>query len=87
MDKTKLKYFVDVGLAISFFVSLITGIFKFPGLTQYFTAAFRLIPHYYMSRIHDWSGLVMGSLVFVHLILNWKWIVAMTKRYIGGGKK
>jgi len=82
MDKTKLKYFVDIGLAISFFISLITGIFKFPGLTHYFRAVFRLIPTYYMSRLHDWSGLAIGILVFVHLVLNWRWITAMTKNML-----
>lgn len=86
MDKTKLKYFVDVGLAISFFISLITGIFKFPGLTQYFRAMFRLIPAYNMNKIHDWSGLVMGILVFVHLTLNWRWIVSITKNMLKGKK-
>ncbi|MBW2966281.1 DUF4405 domain-containing protein [Candidatus Woesearchaeota archaeon] len=82
MNKSKLNYWIDIGLGISFIISFITGLFKFPGITQYFTAVFRVIPSYYMSKIHDYSGLVMGSLVLVHLILHWRWIVAMTKNIL-----
>lgn len=81
MDKIKIKYFLDIGLAISFFLSLITGIIKFPGLSKYFLPVYRVISGYYMSKIHDWSGIVMGILVFVHLLLNLKWIIAVTKSF------
>jgi hypothetical protein len=79
MEKAKINYFVDIGLAISFLVSVTTGIIKFPGLTKYFTSIYRVITPFYMAKIHDWSGIVMAFLVFVHLALNWKWIVVMTK--------
>ena len=79
MDKVKIKYFVDIGLAMSFLISVITGIIKFPGLTKYFTSIYRVITPFYMAKIHDWSGIAMAFLVFVHLALNWKWIVVMTK--------
>jgi len=82
LDRNKLRYIVDIGLAISFLISIITGILKFPGLTGYFRSVYRLISAYYLSRIHDWSGLVMGIFVLVHLVLNWKWIIAMTKNLI-----
>ncbi len=32
MDKIKLKYFVDIGLLITFIISFATGIIKFPGI-------------------------------------------------------
>jgi hypothetical protein len=80
MDKTKINYWIDVGMGIAFILAFITGIFKFPNLTQYFTAVFRLISARTISKIHDWSGLIMGIFVFVHLALHWTWIVAMTKR-------
>jgi cytochrome b subunit of formate dehydrogenase len=79
MEKAEINYFVDIGLAISFLVSVITGILKFPGLTKYFTSIYRVITPFYMAKIHDWYGVVMASLVLVHLILHWCWIVAMTK--------
>jgi cytochrome b subunit of formate dehydrogenase len=81
MAKAKIKYFVDIGLAISFISVAVTGILKFPGLTKYFTSIYRVITPFYMARIHDWSGVVMSLLVLIHLVLDWKWIVAMTKSF------
>jgi len=79
MNKAKINYWIDVGLGISFIISFVTGIFKFPGLTQYFRSVYRIISAIYMAKIHDWSGLIMGLLVLAHLILHWRWLVAMTK--------
>ena len=80
MDKLKLNYFVDVALAISFFACFITGLIKWPGLIKVIgTSAYRILHVRNISILHDWSGLVMGLLVLVHLVLHWKWMVAMTK--------
>ena len=86
MDKTKIIYWVDILMGIAFILAFVTGIFKFPILTQYFIAVFRVIPARTMSRIHDLSGLIMGILVLTHLILHWNWIVCMTKKYLRGNK-
>jgi len=87
MDKGKLCYFVDIGLALSFLVSFITGILKWPSLTIHFTAVYRIIPMQYLVTIHDWSGIAMGVFVLIHLVLHWKWIVTMTKKIFKRGKK
>ncbi len=76
MNKGKQLYWVDVGLAISFILCFITGIFKWPTLYKYFFSW----PMKQISIIHDWSGLIMGLLVLIHLIQHWKWIVVMTKK-------
>jgi len=80
MDKNIQKYIVDVGLAVSFLVVFITGVIKFPGILRSFGIHFSQLPMREISTAHDWAGLIMGILVFVHLVLNWGWIVAMTKR-------
>jgi cytochrome b subunit of formate dehydrogenase len=80
MDKDLLiKYIVDVGLAVVFLLNVLTGILKFPSLTSYFKFIFRSISSYNLALIHDWSGLVLVLLVLIHLILNFRWIVGMTK--------
>ena len=81
MERTKLKYIVDVGLAISFLAVFVTGIIKFPGLLRNFGIHYTDLPMREISKVHDWAGVVMGIFVFVHLVLNWKWIVAVTKGY------
>jgi len=79
MERNKINYWIDIGLTISFVLVFLTGIFKFPALVRYFGWVYNAIPGRTLSRIHDWSGLIMGLLVFVHLAMHWKWMVAMTK--------
>ena len=81
MDKIKLNYIVDVVMGISFLAAFITGAIKFPGLLRSMGIDVRTLPISKISRLHDWSGLVMGILVFVHLALHWNWIACMTKKY------
>jgi len=72
----KLDYFIDLGLFISFLLVFVTGIIKFRGWGLYARFGFPNI-----SLIHDWSGVVMGVLVLVHLALHWDWICCTTKSF------
>ena len=88
MNKAKLNYWIDIGLAISFFVCFITGLIKWPGLIKIIgTSAYKILHVKNISMLHDWSGLVMGLLVLLHLALHWKWIVCMTKDIMFRKKK
>lgn len=76
MERPKLNYWIDVGLAITFLLAFITGIIKWPALNLHkILMNFQII-----SFIHDWAGLIMSILVFIHLILHWNWIKAMSKQ-------
>lgn len=87
MNKTILNYWIDVGLAISFFICFITGLIKWPGLIKLIgVSTYRTLSFSNISMLHDWSGLIMGLLVLVHLVLHWGWIVVMTKRIFGKEK-
>ena len=33
------------------------------------------------ETIHEWFGLALGATLIVHLLLHWKWIVAVTRRF------
>ena len=82
MNKTKLNYFIDVGLAISFFTCFYTGLVKWPGLIRVTgVSAYKTLSFSNISQVHDMSGLIMGLLVIIHLILHWKWIVVVTKSF------
>ena len=84
MNRTKLNYWIDIGLAISFLISLITGLIKWPGLIKLIgTSAYKILYVKNISLLHDWSGLIMGMLVLTHLVLHWKWIVSFTKSTFG----
>ncbi len=79
MDKEEImKFWVDVWMGISFLLVTITGIFKWQGLTpQILSRTANPENFYLLSRIHDWSGIIMALLVLVHLVLNRVWIKSM----------
>lgn len=79
MEKSKLLYWTDVGLGISFVITFITGVVKFRAFLPLFFWTYRIFPPRQMAFIHDWFGFLMGVFVLIHLILHWNWIVAMTK--------
>jgi len=79
--KTVINYWIDVGLLISFVLVFITGIVKWPSLVRN-SGFIRSLPLKSLSILHDWSGLIMGLLVIIHLILHWRWMVMMTKRLL-----
>lgn len=81
MKKSDLNYFVDIGLAISFFISFVTGILKFKEVLLFFTGFNIYFSNYWLNFIHDRVGILMGIFVFIHLILHFKWIKTMTKKY------
>jgi len=81
MNKNTAKYIVDIGLFISTLIVIITGIIKF----RSFLGIFGITPDYSLMNtgllrsFHDWSGIAMTLFVIIHLILNWDWIVSITK--------
>ena len=82
MNNLKLNYWVDVGLAISFFICFVTGLIKWPGFIKIVgVSAYKILYVGNISMLHDLSGLIMGALVLLHLALHWSWIVVMTKKF------
>ncbi|MFH1770647.1 MAG: DUF4405 domain-containing protein [archaeon] len=82
MNNAKRNYIVDAFLAVSFLVSASIGLlmfFKFPSGEKTGRLLFWGIPRHTWGDIHAWSGIAMATVVLIHLILHWKWIVCMTK--------
>ena len=72
MNKPKLNYLVDIGMALSFVIVAVTGILKLPALGR--------AREY--TLLHDWAGIALAVFVLLHLILHWNWIKCMTKSCI-----
>ena len=76
MNKAKLNYFIDLILAVLFFAVFVTGIIKLPELKLHKTGLFNMSG---LTFIHDWSGVLLGVFIVIHLVLHWNWIVCMTR--------
>lgn len=83
-NRSVINYFVDMGLALAFLITAITGVFKMPLLFNLGLVNYRKFNMLLINRFHDWGGIAMTVLVIVHLALHWKWIVAMTKKLFTG---
>jgi hypothetical protein len=77
MSKTKINYWVDLVIALAFVFSAVSGIiFLFPISGSTVLG----ISYNIWDQIHTWGSLLMIVGVLAHLVLHWKWIVAMTKK-------
>jgi hypothetical protein len=83
MDRPMINYVVDVLLGMTFLIAFITGVLKYPGVPGYLGGMNMVLPYVTLTTLHDWSGILMGALVAIHLALHWRWIVAMTRRMLG----
>ena len=85
MEKTKLNYFIDVPLALSFIVVAITSLIIFfflpSGVRQAGYQTFLGITKHTWSQIHTISGLAMIALSLIHLILHFNWFICITKSF------
>jgi hypothetical protein len=86
MNRQVIKWGLDLAMGAAFFVSFITGMFKFTYFMRLFGLTSLRLPIAQMSNLHDWSGLFLGLFVAVHLILNRAWIIAMTRKVLAGEK-
>ena len=80
MHKDRINYFADVLMGISFIIAAISGILKFWVIPWNSTMeSFFGISKPLLAMLHDWSGIVMVVMVFIHLALHYQWIITETK--------
>jgi len=84
MNRQVLKWIVDIGLLVSFILCVATGLLKWTFLMRVLGLTGIVFPLALFSDIHDWSGLILVILVGVHLILNGRWLVNVSKKVFSG---
>lgn len=35
------------------------------------------------ASLHEWLGVAMSSMLIIHILLHWEWVVAVTRRFFG----
>jgi len=65
--------FVILAMLIAFLALAFTGIVKFPETQKYTFFVYNYILASDLSRIHDWSGIILAALIIIHLIINRDW--------------
>ena len=82
MKRNMLLYIVDVLLFVFSNMVVISGVIKFPGLLTLLNIDPFSLPQAEITFLHDWIGIVLTVLTLVHIILNWRWIQAMSKKLL-----
>lgn len=85
MNRQVVKWMVDLLMGVAFLASFITGLLKFTLLMRVLGLTFFVLPLAIITDIHEWSGVLLGVCVAVHLFLNRGWILGMTKKVLAGG--
>lgn len=85
MDKMTANFVINLAMLPLFLATMLTGIVKFPGLLEALGISARRmpIPMQLLTDIHDWAGIALVVLVFVHLVQHW----AMSLSFLKGKLK
>jgi hypothetical protein len=83
MQRKAVKFVIDLGLIITFLLCFVTGVILYPGFVQLLGISFRALPTFQITMLHNNSGLAFGVLAIVHFLLNWRWMVAVTRTLAG----
>ena len=84
MNTQVIRYCLDLSMVIVFFVCFITGFFKFTALMHMLGLSGIVMPLALMSDIHDWTGILLGALVAIHIVLNFRWLAGMSRKIWNG---
>jgi hypothetical protein len=84
VNRAKLNYWVDVSIGIAFVLGAVSGlVFLLPANPDSgLNSGVLGVSYQVWDQVHTWSSLVMIAGVAMHLVLHWKWIIAMTKRML-----
>ncbi|MFZ0005842.1 MAG: DUF4405 domain-containing protein [Methanoregula sp.] len=83
MDRFVVTWVVDLLMGITFMICFITGLLKFSVLLQVTGLNEVILPAAFISDLHDWSGILLGLFVFLHLFMNRRWIVSIGRKMLG----
>jgi cytochrome b subunit of formate dehydrogenase len=84
MDKSELNYIIDISMAVSFTITAIAGLIIFlflpSGIKQGGYQHFLGISRQVWINVHNFSGIVLITLILIHLALHRSWIFSITKK-------
>ena len=76
MNKTKVKFIIDLAMFLDFLIIAISGFvlwFVLPRGSGKIGNSFIFLREEWIF-VHDWSSVLLIALLFIHLFLNWGWI-------------
>jgi hypothetical protein len=94
-SKAKLNFVVDAMILIAFLAATVSGIVLLTmphggyqgGRNPYYGQAVLFLTREGWNDVHVWGSLAMIAGIIIHVVLHWRWIVGMVKRFVGFGEQ
>jgi len=68
---------------VTFAVMLILGLFQLlSGFLMWSGINLLAFSRKELGDLHNWTAVALVVVVIIHLVLNWEWIVSVTKTYL-----
>ena len=85
----KVKYFLNWFIFLSALTCLITGIIRFSNIFMFIAIKIGISSNqiFIINFIHRWTGIAASGLILIHLILNWRWILKISKSFLKKERK
>ena len=82
----KLKYIVDMFMFLVFLIVALSGFILWLILPKGSgNSLFLILTRNEWIFVHNWSSVIFILLLLIHLILNWNWIILVTKSLFENG--
>ena len=84
INNNKIKYFLNWTIFLFALTCLITGIIRFSNIFMFIALKIGISSNqiFIINFIHRWTGVVASSLILIHIILNWRWILKISKSFL-----
>ena len=94
-SKAKLNFVVDAVILVAFLAATVSGVVLLTmthggyqgGRNPYYGQAVLFLTRDGWNDVHVWGSLAMIVGIAVHVVLHWRWIVWMVKRFAGFGER
>jgi Domain of unknown function (DUF4405) len=82
-NSNKIKYFLNWTILLFGLTNLITGIIRFSNIFMFIAQKIGISSNqiFIINFIHRWTGVIAAGLILIHLILNWRWILKISKSF------
>ena len=88
-SKAKLNFVVDAMILVAFLAATVSGVVLLTmphggyqgGRNPYYGQAVLFLTRDGWNDVHVWGSLAMIVGIAVHVVLHWRWIVCMVKRF------
>jgi hypothetical protein len=83
-NNNKIKYFLNWAIFLFGLTNLITGIIRFSSIFMFIALRIGISSSqiFIINFIHRWTGAVTGGLILIHIILNWRWVLQISRSFL-----